>query len=538
MSVLAVFLLGLITEADVVIYGGTSAGIAAAVAVRERGHSAVVIEPSNRIGGLTTGGLGATDIGNKAAFGGLARRFYRDVRRHYDDPKAWTRQTRAEYNSSGRWPRNMDDGEAMWAFEPHVALAVFKEWVRKAGVEVVYGERLDRGAGKVKVEGEGEQRKIVSLVTESGRVFRGKVFIDATYEGDLMAAAGVSYAVGRESNAEYGETLNGRARGLATAHQLRPGVDPYVVKGDPASGLLPGIVADDGVADGGADRLVQAYCFRSCLTDVPENRIPFAKPEGYDERDYEILFRNFEAGEKRSPLGHGHMPNRKTDTNNDGGFSLDFIGMNHGYPEASYAERDRIVAAHLRYQRGLFWTLANHPRVPENVRRAAARWGTCRDEFEDGFGDGWPRQLYVREARRMKGAYVMTEHNCRATRTAPRPVALAAYTMDSHNVRRYVGADGFAHNEGNVEVKVKNGPYGIDYFAILPKREECVNLLVPVCLSASHIAYGSIRMEPVFLALGAASAEAAALAIGRGTALQDVDYTELRARLLEKGQAL
>ena len=521
-------------DVDVVVYGGTSAGIAAAVAARERGLTVTVVEPSNRIGGLTTGGLGQTDIGNKQAFGGVARRFYQDIKRYYADPAKWVWQKREDYKPRGQsaWRESED---AMWTFEPSAALAVLNAWVRKAGVDVVYGERIDRSSGRgVAKKGD----RLVELRTVSGRTFRAKQFIDATYEGDLMAAAGVSYTVGREANAECGETLNGVQRARAVYHQLQPGVDPYVVKGDPSSGLLPGLKPDIAAPDGAGDRSVQAYCFRACLTDVPENRIPFKKPPDYRELDYELLFRNFEAGETRNPLGNEYMPNRKTDTNNDHGFSLDFVGMNHAYPEASDAEREAIVRAHLRYQQGLFWTLANHPRVPEKIRAFAARFGTCRDEFQDGFGDGWQRQIYVREARRMKSDYVMTEHHCRGEAAAPRPVAKAAYTMDSHHVRRYVGSDGFAHNEGDVQVKVGAGPYGIDYLSIVPKRGECANLAVPVCLSATHIAYGSIRMEPVFFALGAASAEAAALAIERETSLQDVDYDALRARLVERGQVL
>lgn len=285
-------------------------------------------------------------------------------------------------------------------------------------------------------------------------------------------------------------------------------------------------------------RRVQAYCFRMCLTDVPENRIPFAKPADYDERDYELLFRNYEAGETGLPWINSKMPNRKTDTNNRTGFSTDFIGQNYDWPEASYAERERILQAHLTYQQGLMWTLANHSRVPAHVREEVSKWGTCRDEFADGPGDGWQGQLYVREARRLIGDYVMTEANCRKQRTAERPVAMAAYTMDSHHVRRYVTKDGWVKNEGDVEVGGGNGPFGIDYGALVSKRGECANLFVPVCLSASHIAFGSIRMEPVFFALGQAAGTAAAQAIADGVCVQDVDYDRLAKRLKADGQVL
>ena len=370
----------------------------------------------------------------------------------------------------------------------------------------------------------------------------------------LLAAAGCAYAVGRESNATYGETVNGnapRARG-SDHHNFLPGVDPYVVKGDPTSGLLPNVEPFDPSARAGdGDRRVQAYCFRMCLTDVPENRIPFVKPAGYRELDYELLFRNFEAqaaaavtnvwGAGGLPWINSKMPNRKTDTNNRTGFSTDFVGRNWAWPEATYAEREKILKEHLDYQRGLMWTLANHPRIPAAVRREVSRWGTCRDEFADGLGDGWQRQLYVREGRRLIGEYVMTEHNCRGDRTAPHPVAFGAYGMDSHHVRRMVTAEGFVRNEGNVEDRMSSDgktrfpPYPIDYGAIVPKRADCGNLFVPVCLSASHIAFGSIRMEPVFFSLGQVAGAAAALAIDGGTSVQDVDYGRLRARLAADG---
>ena len=527
-------------KTDIVVYGGTSAGISAAVQAVRMGKSVVVVSPDMRIGGLTTGGLGQTDIGNKSAIGGIAREFYRAVKVHYADDANWTRERRSDYKKNNpkhpNWEASFWRDDAMWTFEPKVALKILEGWERRDGLAIVRGERLDRGAGGVgKKDG-----RITSIRMESGRVFEGGMFIDATYEGDLMAAAGVPYAIGREDNSTYGETLNGCQPFVKSSnhHNFKPGVSAYVVPGDPKSGLLPGIEPGPIEVPGTGDRRVQAYCFRSCLTDDPENRIPFKKPAGYDERDYELLFRNLEAGEGLGVMGHARQPNRKTDTNNNLGTSTDYIGQNWSYADASYADRERIVAAHLKYQKGFFWTLANHPRVPKAVRDGASRWGTCKDEFLDGFGDGWQRQLYVREARRMVGDYVMTEHNCTHERTAPRPIALAAYTMDSHHVRRYVTEDGLVRNEGNVEVGVRKGPYPIDYGAILPKKADCVNLFVPVCLSASHIAYGSIRMEPVFFELGQAAAPAAALAIDAGCAAQDLDYGKLAERLVADGQRL
>ena len=519
---------------DVVVYGSTPAAITASIAAKRLGCSVVMVSPEDRIGGLTTGGLGRTDVGNPDAFGGLALEFYRDIAKHYDDDSSWKWQDRDSYKIGKRY-RGKD---TMWKFEPSVALSVLEGWLRTYGIDVRRGEKLDRGADGVRKEGV----TVLAFRTLSGRRYFGKTFIDATYEGDLMAAAGISYALGRESNATYGERFNG-VQPVARYHNLANGIDPYVRKGDRDSGLLPGIDDAPLGTPGEGDRRIQAYCYRMCLTDVPENRIPFAKPAGYDERDFELLFRNFELGGGPNahrpnliiPWINTGLPNRKTDTNNCLGFSTDYCGANWDYPEASYEEREAIARRHLVRQQGLMWTLANHPRVPESVRKEVSRWGTCRDEFQDGYGDGWQRQLYIREARRMKGETVITEHHCFGRRKAARAVALASYQMDSHHVRRYVGEDGFVHNEGDVEEKVVR-PFPIDYGALTPRRNECVNMIVPVCVSASHIAYGSIRMEPVFFALGQAAGTAAALSVQEHADVQDLDYGKLRARLLADGQ--
>lgn len=536
-----------IKEYDVVVYGGSPAAISAAVQVHRMGLECVVVSPDKRIGGLTTGGLGQTDIGNKNAFGGIALEFYRDIAAWYRDKKRWTRQKREDYLPDGQCSGTKGD-DSMWTFEPSAALAVLENWERRDNLKIVRGEKLDRGKGGVLTR----DGRIVSFRTLSGRVFKGKMFVDATYEGDLMAAAGVSYTVGREDNSKYGETLSGCQRKNAVYHQFCMGISAYVIPGDPSSGLLPGVMKDDGRADGTGDDYVQAYCFRMCLTDDPANRIPFKRPASYDEKTYELLFRQLAArgekfyaagNERRLPWINSKMPNRKTDTNNRDGFSTDFVGMNWRWPEASYEEREKIFNAHLEYQRGLMWTLANHPRVPESVRKVYSRWGTCRDEFTDGPGDGWQSQLYVREARRMVGSYVMTEVNCRGKITAGKPVAMAAYTMDSHHVRRIADENGHVSNEGDVQIDrdengVKFPPYPIDYGSIIPKRGECSNLLVPVCLSASHMAFGSIRMEPVFFALGQAAGTAAVQSIKAGCAVQDLPYRPLRDRLVADGQVL
>ncbi|GAA5508626.1 FAD-dependent oxidoreductase [Novipirellula caenicola] len=523
---------------DVVIYGGTAAGVVAAVQVERMGGSAIVIEPSSRIGGLTTGGLGQTDIGNKAAIGGISREFYERISQYYQKPENWKWQTAEQYKSGGQ-SRTAEGEATMWTFEPSAALHVLQGFVDEHNVKVVYNERLDRtgsrrsgqvGAGVEIVDG-----KIKSIRCVSGNVYRGRMFIDATYEGDLFATAGISYTVGREANATYGETLSGVQTANARHHQLMPGVDPYVRKGDPESGLLPGIDPTGPGEEGSADHRVQAYCFRVCLTDHPENRIPFFKPEDYDPSLYELMLRNFEAGQSGFPVINSAMPNRKTDTNNRTGFSTDFIGQNYDYPEATDEEREQIIQRHRVYQQGLFWTMANHPRVPEATRKIVSRWGTCKDEFERE--DGWQQQLYIREARRLIGAEVMTQHHCQGRKVAEDAVGMAAYTMDSHNVQRYVDENGHARNEGDVQV---GGfpPYPISYRSLLPKSDECTNLLVPVSLSASHMAFGSIRMEPVFMVLGQSSATAAIQAIRDKQSLHEINYEKLREQLILDKQVL
>ena len=512
--------------ADVVVYGATSGGIAAAVQTARMGKTVILVEPGKHLGGLTSGGLGATDIGNKAAIGGIAREFYRRVAKHYGNDAAWVQQTRDDFRKQSR--RDQAQEDTMWTFEPHVAEAIYREMLREAKVTVLPGQRLDQKTGVLR-----EGNRIVAITMESGQTFRGAMFIDATYEGDLMARAGVSYHVGREANAKYGETINGVFFG--DKHQFKVPVDPYVVPGDPASGLLPCIHGGDPGQAGQGDRRIQAYNFRMCMTDVPANRLPFPRPAGYDPKRYELLLRYLQGGVWDALGSITPMPNRKTDTNNNGGFSTDNIGMNYDYPDGDYATRERILTEHVTYQQGLMWFLANDPRVPERVRKDVNRWGLCKDEFTDS--GGWPHQMYVREARRMIGDYVMTQQNCQRGRIAEDSVGLAAYTMDSHNCQRYVDKTGHARNEGDVQV---GGfpPYPIAYRALVPRESECANLLVPVCLSASHIAYGSIRMEPVFMVLGQSAATAACQAIDRTSPVQRIDVSALQERLKADGQVL
>lgn len=517
-------LLGAEQTYDVVIYGGTSAGVSAAIQTRRMGRSVVLIEPGKYLGGLTVGGLGATDSGNKAVIGGISREFYQRVRRHYQKEGAWRQEQAAENASFG------EKSDAMWTFEPHVAEQIIKGWLADEKVECVLGEALNRKNG---VHKEGGQ--IVSIEMKSGKRFAGKRFIDATYEGDLLAAAGVSYTVGREANEKYGETLNGVQVANAIYHQFVKPVDPYVKPGDPASGLLPGINPHPPAADGTGDDHVQAYNYRICMTDAPENRVPFNKPDGYDPLEHELLLRNFEAGDMRIPLSIKMMPNRKTDLNNNFAVSTDWIGQNYEYAEANDETRAKILKDHETYVRGFLWTLTNHPRVPESVRKEAGRWGYSKDEFVEN--DYFPIWCYIREGRRMIGVYIQTELDCRRMRICDDSVGLGSYSMDSHHSQRYVDETGHVRNEGDVQVSPR-GAYAISARSLLPKGEECSNLIVPVCLSCSHMAYGSIRMEPVFMILGQSAATMCCLSLDSNQSLHQLPYETLRAKLLADHQVL
>lgn len=537
---------------DVVVYGGTSGGVTAAVAAARHGQKVVLIEPGRHLGGLTSGGLGATDIGKKEAIGGLAREFYRRVKQHYANPAAWKYGRPEDFRSNQHDPKE----DVMFYFEPHVAEKIYDDLVREAKVEVVRGERLDLKAGVVK-----RGTAIEAIVMESGRRFRGRVFIDATYEGDVMAKAGVSYLVGREANAAFGETHNGnqpyllrRGKTVPSAHDFRRAVDPYVRPGDPASGLIFGVHPGGPGPEGVGDNRVQAYCYRLCLTNEPANRVPFAQPADYDPAKFELVARYLNSdrmlpefpngGDIEHPvLGNNLMrptpvvimPNRKSDSNNKDPVGFNLVGGNYDYPEADYATRERIIREHVSWQQGLIWFMATDPRVPERFRAPMKEWGLPKDEFTDT--GHWPHQLYVREARRLHGAFVMTQRHCDSTQPVPDPIGMGGYAMDSHNVRRYVDENGHVRTEGTIGLGVKQA-YGIAYDAITPKPEQSSNLLVPVCLSATHVAYGSIRMEPVFMAIGHSAGVAAALANEQRCTVQEIDRTKLRAQLLAQGQII
>jgi hypothetical protein len=492
-----------VTTVDICVYGGTSAGVIAAYSAKRLGNSALLIEPGRQVGGMTTGGLGETDIGNKDAITGLARDFYRRVGAYYGKPESWT-------------------------FEPHIAAAVFQDYIRAVQLPVWYHYRLNRVEKKGTIV-----TAIVLERTGAGtaprfRKVRARVFIDCSYEGDLMAAAGVSYFTGREPNNLFNETYDGWQ--LRDKHQFPDGIDPYRKPRDPSSGLLWGVSGEGPDSTGAGDKRVQAYNFRICLTDDPANRLPISKPPRYNPDHYELLLRLIRArpeAKLSAYLNINLMPNHKTDINNNGAFSTDMIGMNYDYPNTSYAERERLWRAHADYTKGLLYFLGHDPRVPGALRAEMLHWGYPKDEFLQT--QHWTPQLYIREARRMRGEYVMTQANCLGKATVTDGVGLAAYTMDSHNCERLV-INGMVRNEGDVQIG-GFGPYPVAYRSIVPKPGECTNLLVPICLSATHIAYGSIRMEPVFMVLGESAAVAAHLAITQGRPVQQVEVTALQKTL-------
>jgi hypothetical protein len=491
---------------DVVVYGDSAAAVSAAVQAKRLGLNTVLVNSTGFLGGMTCSGLSASDIFHRDAVGGISRELYQRIGRHYGK-------------------------EYVDYFEPHVAQQQLNALVSESKVEVALNEQLDRKSG-VKKQGQ----RIVSITTLSGKTYRGRMFVDASYTGDLMAAAGVSYTVGREANSQYGETINGAQRGDTKPrthytqkdkdHFIRK-VDPYLKPGDPASGLLPHIHADR-VVNGEGDHRIQAYNYRLCMTTNAANRLSIEKPAGYREADHELLLRNFEAGDPRLPALIHKLPGGKVDWNSMHAVGTDYVGANWDYPEADYDTRRKIEQQHDLYIRGHLWTLANHPRVPEPIRKQAALYGLCKDEFANNAG--WPPMIYIREARRMVSDYVMSEADCKAKRTAPDPVALASFGMDSHAVRYFVTETGHVEHDG-VIWQVPPRPYGVSYRSIVPRTGECENLLVPVCLSATHAAHGSIRMEPVFMQLGQASALAAALALDERVAVQAVAYPKLREKL-------
>jgi len=475
-------------EADVCVYGGTPGGVASAVQAARMGKKTVLVVMRRHVGGMTSGGLTATDVGKRGAIGGFANEVYLKI------------------------------GKTV-GFRPSEAENAFQDLLKESGVTIYYEHRLS----EVIKEG----AKITAITFENGNSAKARIYIDSTYEGDLLAKAGVSFHVGRESNATYGESINGIQ--FRNAHNFNTKVDPYIVAGKPESGLLPTISAAEPGKQGEGDKKIQAYNFRMWLSDA-ENRRPFPKPEGYVRGRYALLARylNLQTAPKVP------IVLRTGDCNNKGGFSTDHIGANYHWPEADYATREKIFQDHVSYQQGLMWFVSHDAEVPQDIRKQIAAFGPDATEFPET--SGWPHELYVREGRRMISDYVMTELECRGINIVSDPIGLASYTMDSHNCQRVV-IDGAVRNEGDVQSGVPS-PYPISYRSIVPKEAECENLLVSVCLSSSHIAYGSIRMEPVFMILGQSAGTAASMAIDAGTAIQKIDYLKLKERLLADKQVL
>jgi hypothetical protein len=494
---------------DFVVYGGTAGGVMAAVAGARQGLKVVLVNPGRHIGGMVSGGLSGTDAGRREVIGGLSLEFY--------------------YRAGKVYGLDRHLQEIAWMPEPKVAEAIFREMLKESGVTLVENQRLREKTGVGK-----SGAKIVEMVTGSGQRYQGKVFADATYEGDLMAQAKVSYTVGRESVQQYGESLAG-VRAVTPSHQFAVDIPAR----DESGKLLPEISAEPRGAPGSADKRVQAYNFRVIVTQDAANRVPWPKPEGYDPKRYELLARYLRA--MLSYLGRPMtmnevgliraIPNGKADLNNRGGFSTDYIGKSYGYPDGTYAERERIWKEHEDYQKGFYYFLAHDPRVPKALQDEVNSWGLAKDEFADT--GHWPNQLYIREGRRMVGDFVSTQKDLQVDLTKPDAIGMGSYASDSHNVQRFENERGFVENEGDVQVAVK--PYQIAYRVMTPKRGEAENLLVPVCLSASHVAYSSLRMEPQYMIIGHAAGVAAALAVKGGTAVQDVPAPELQKKLLSEG---
>lgn len=494
---------------DLVVYGGTAAGFATAVSGARQGLKTALLEPRNHIGGMISGGLSGTDVGRREVIGGLSLEFY--------------------YRAGQRYQMDRHLQELSWMPEPGVAERLMRDMLKEAGVTLLEHHRLREKDG-VKRQG----ARVTEIVMENGTRFQAKVFADATYEGDLMAQSKVTYTYGREGISQYGESLAG-VRAVTESHQFAVDIPARDEQGK----LLPEVSAEPRGEPGTADKRIQAYNFRVIATNVPENRLPWPKPDGYDPKRYELLARYLTAMTKYMgrPLNFNEVglfriiPNGKLDLNNRGGFSTDYIGKNYGYPEGTYAERAKIWKEHEDYQKGFYYFLANDPRVPKELQDEVRSYGLPKDEFPDT--GHWPNQLYVREARRMVGEFVSTQKDLQTERTKPDAIGMGSYNSDSHNLQRFVNAKGFVENEGDVQVPVQ--PYQIPYRVLVPKKSEVTNLLVPVCFSASHIAYSSMRMEPQYMILGHAAGIAAALAIRGGSTLQDINIPELQKKLKDEG---
>lgn len=497
-------------SADVVVYGATAGGVITAISVAREGKSVLLIEPGQHLGGMLTGGLGATDTGTRGGIGGYSREFFDRVRTYYTD----------KYGKTSSQVKDCSDG---FRFEPHVATLILQALMKEAKVEPRFGQRIESVAKS--------GANVTAFTTNKGDTYKGQVFVDATYEGDLMALAGVKYHVGREGRDVYGESLAGVQK-FSKFHQW-----PVKVDGRDGKKLLPFIQSGSLGKPGEGDRKVQAYNFRLCMTNREGNLVPWPKPKAYDAARYELLARYLKAKPdlKMAQMMHpARMPNDKTDTNNNGAFSTDHIGASWTYPDASPAERERIWQDHVEYTQGFFWFLAHDPRVPTALQKEVRSWGLAKDEFVAT--NNWPPQLYVREARRMVGSYVMTESDLMKEREKADAVGVGSYNADSHHVQRIVREDGSVLNEGDFQVGV--APYAIPYRSLVPKPGECDNLLVPVCVSTSHVAYGTVRMEPVFMILGQAAGVAASQAIDQKCSVQKINVATLTGQLKKQKAVL
>ncbi|KAL7949268.1 FAD dependent oxidoreductase domain-containing protein [Trichoderma barbatum] len=533
------------TTYDILIYGSTPAAIAAAIQTTRMKKTVAIVCPTNHIGGMTTSGLGWTDSKNGNAIGGIAREFYGRVYNYYKFNSAWTRETRIQYINkkiaAQPGPAIDETKQVQWTFEPHVAESIFEDWIEELEIPIFRNETLPMSTDSVTIK----DGRITSIRTASGQVYDALMFMDASYEGDFMAAAQIPFRLGREDKAEFGESLAGIQ---ITADEGYFGMSPYLAADDPKSGLIKGvdriITPDDAKKlNGTADTYrLQAFNYRLSLTQTTDNQIPFVKPDNYDESLYEILLRYIEAGYHDLFFTKQLMPNLKTDSNSNGGVSTDFLGGNYdndkktNYIEQSYEERKAIANNYKLYTQGFFWTLSNHPRVPQRFRDSASTWGYAKDEWTTN--GNWPYEIYIREARRMQGNFTMTQKEVQTPQIFAQDsvIGLGSYTLDAHEVERVVINSGI-HNEGLLHVPVSK-PFPIPLGSIIPRPSDAVNFLNPVTMSSTHVAFAAIRMEPTYMIMGQSAATAAVLAIEQCANIQDVDRLKLSARLTEDRQVL